>query len=67
MYIFLGNDFENITFSVYSFSIEFIWGKLSAVGTVMITTNIILDALQNHATILINDMMSASGCHCRNL
>ena len=67
MYIFLGNDFENITFSVYSFSIEFIWEKLSAVGMVMITTNIIVDELQNHATILINDMMSASGCHCRNL
>ena len=67
MYIFLGNDFENITFSVYSFSIEFIWEKLSAVGTVMITTNIIVDALQNHATIFINYMMSASGCHCRNL
>ena len=45
MYIFLGNDSENITFSVYSFSIEFIWEKLSAVGTVMITTNIIVDAL----------------------
>ena len=45
IYIFLGNDFENIAFSVYSISIEFIWGKLSAVGTVMITTNIIVDAL----------------------
>ena len=67
MYIFLGNDFENITFTVYSFSIEFIWGKLSAVGTVMITNNIIVDALQNHATFLINEMMLASGCHCRNL